>query len=396
MEYKGKIEIKYMWNGAKGNPIVYDGNSDGRWGQGKAILDGDNRTYDNAIVMLTHWKEGGLSHVEIKGFIIQGYAVSAITCNSSSHVGLSNMLIHELSNWDLSQVTNPKDSDARSGGGIFLRGTSNNIRIEDIEITKVSGTGIGIYDGVYDVDISNIRLHDYIVWQIDIAPRPDMTISDIGIHDSKLYNLYHYSNRYWARALIGTESHQHLKYTWTPSSKGENEYYVTLDDGSDPDITPVNELWYDYQNAPMGTEGRLKPGEWAYADNDALGFNTVYIRLSDGGDPDDLKLVEMINIVEARYDDEKVRPGSEQGIGNPHQDEIIIRNPNKGTISNLRIYSNDFYDETEIAGSGGTAMLFISQPRPNDSIYIYIIVFHPVHLTTVNKWLGSGGEVIVF
>ncbi|NLO00798.1 MAG: PKD domain-containing protein, partial [Bacteroidales bacterium] len=156
------------------------------------------------------------------------------------------------------------------------------------------------------------------------------------------------------------------------------------------------ELWYDYQNAPMGTEGRLKPGEWAYADNDALGFNTVYIRLSDGGDPDELKLVDMINIVEARYDDEKVRPGSEQEIGNPHQDGIIIRNPNKGTISNLCIYGNDFYDETEIAGSGGTAMLFISQPRPNDSIYIYNNVFHPVHLTTVNMWLGSGGEVHLY
>lgn len=213
VEYKGKIELKYTWSGIEGSPIVFDGNSDGRWGHGKAILDGDNRNYDKAIGMLSHWQNGGLSYVEIRSFIIQGYSKYGITCGSSSNVSISDILIHNLSNWDLSQTAIPIQGDARSGGGISLGGNSKSISIDNVEITKVSGIGIGIYDGTQDVDINNVRIHDYIVWQIDIAPRPNMTVSNISIHDSRFYNVYHYSNRYWSRALIGTESHQHLQYT---------------------------------------------------------------------------------------------------------------------------------------------------------------------------------------
>ena len=35
-----------------------------------------------------------------------------------------------------------------------------------------------------------------------------------------------------------------------------------------------------------GTAGTLASGEWDWADNDALGFTTIYVRLSDDTDPD--------------------------------------------------------------------------------------------------------------
>jgi hypothetical protein len=38
--------------------------------------------------------------------------------------------------------------------------------------------------------------------------------------------------------------------------------------------------------ATKGTAGALAAGEWGYADLDGDGFNTIYVRLSDGTDPD--------------------------------------------------------------------------------------------------------------
>ena len=35
-----------------------------------------------------------------------------------------------------------------------------------------------------------------------------------------------------------------------------------------------------------GTIGSLAAGAWDWGDNDTLGFNTVYVRLTDGVDPD--------------------------------------------------------------------------------------------------------------
>ncbi|MFP4016733.1 MAG: LamG-like jellyroll fold domain-containing protein, partial [Halanaerobiales bacterium] len=390
VEYKGQIELKHIWNGTEEAPIIYDGNSSGTWGEGKAIMDGDDQTFSCAFRMLSHWQNGGLSYVDIKNFIIQDYSSVGIDCNSASYVNITDIYIHDLSNWDFSQCVVCLDTDARSGCGISLRGESHHINIDNCEITKVGGIGISIKNGVHDIDVGNVKIHDYIVWQLDISPSAGYTISNINIHDSEFYNLYHYSNRYWARALIGKESHQHLNYTWNISTEGENEYYVTLIGGDDPEITTVNELWYDYEKAHHGIVGRLNPGEWAYADNDNLGFNTVYIRLPDGGDPDELEPKDMINIVEARYDDKKVRPGSEQGMGNANQDGIFVRNPQGGTLENIRIYNNDFYDEERYTESGGTAMLYISQPKDNDSIYVYNNVFHPVHLPAMSMWLGSG------
>jgi hypothetical protein len=47
VSYKGNLICK--WSGEKGKPIVYDGNIDGKWGTGKAILDGSEK--------LTGWKK---------------------------------------------------------------------------------------------------------------------------------------------------------------------------------------------------------------------------------------------------------------------------------------------------------------------------------------------------
>lgn len=76
-------------------------------------------------------------------------------------------------------------------------------------------------------------------------------------------------------------------YAWTASGSGTNEYYLRTSGSADPgiDVQP-SELYVNGSSATSGTLGSLAAGQWGYGDNDALGYDTVYVRLSGGGDPD--------------------------------------------------------------------------------------------------------------
>lgn len=75
-------------------------------------------------------------------------------------------------------------------------------------------------------------------------------------------------------------------FRWVASGSGTNEYYVELAAGGDPGIPlPARVLIADTA-ATQGTLGTLANLEWAYGDNDTLGFSTIYIRLN-ASDPDD-------------------------------------------------------------------------------------------------------------
>lgn len=76
-------------------------------------------------------------------------------------------------------------------------------------------------------------------------------------------------------------------FQWTASGSGTNEYYLEAAGGGDPGIDnePGKSL-ADGSELTPGSAGSLAAGEWDWADNDTLGFSTVYVRLSDGADPD--------------------------------------------------------------------------------------------------------------
>lgn len=76
-------------------------------------------------------------------------------------------------------------------------------------------------------------------------------------------------------------------YKWTASGSGTDEYYLELAAGGDPGLTEYDYLQENNANMTPGTVGSLATGEWDWGDNDTLGYSTVYVRLSDGADPDD-------------------------------------------------------------------------------------------------------------
>lgn len=92
----------------------------------------------------------------------------------------------------------------------------------------------------------------------------------------------------WATATSWKPvSLRNANYTWTASGSGTDEYYLRTAASGDPEIggQPGN-IYINGSNATEGTAGSLTAGQWDYADNDTLGYSTVYVRLSGGGDPD--------------------------------------------------------------------------------------------------------------
>ena len=77
-------------------------------------------------------------------------------------------------------------------------------------------------------------------------------------------------------------------YKWTASASGTAEYYLELAAGGDPGLNEVSLLFKSGSELTIGTAGSLAAGEWDWADNDSLGYSTIYYRDSGGGDPDSL------------------------------------------------------------------------------------------------------------
>lgn len=69
---------------------------------------------------------------------------------------------------------------------------------------------------------------------------------------------------------------------WTSSGSGTSEYYYNQTDVS---YEPIS-VWANNGEMVRGVAGSLNQGEWDYADNDSIGNERIYVRLSDDSDPD--------------------------------------------------------------------------------------------------------------
>lgn len=86
----------------------------------------------------------------------------------------------------------------------------------------------------------------------------------------------------WTEYIFVKENLSSSTYKWTASG---DEYYLELTGGGDPSISEPPYLLLNESILTEGTLGSLTDHQWAYGDNDTLGYSTVYIR-DDTGDPD--------------------------------------------------------------------------------------------------------------
>lgn len=87
-------------------------------------------------------------------------------------------------------------------------------------------------------------------------------------------------------AIIDSSIDAITGYSWTKSGSGTNEYYLQAAGGGNPGVYSPYQVLINGAYSTEGTAGSLSTGQWDWADNDALGYSTVYVRLSDETDPD--------------------------------------------------------------------------------------------------------------
>lgn len=100
-------------------------------------------------------------------------------------------------------------------------------------------------------------------------------------------------------AVIETALSVDTRHQWTASGSGTNEYYLQAAGGGDPGVSEPVSMTGNNLAFARGAVGSLAASEWDYGDNDTLGYDTVYVRLADGADPDS----KSNNWVEAFYND---------------------------------------------------------------------------------------------
>lgn len=75
-------------------------------------------------------------------------------------------------------------------------------------------------------------------------------------------------------------------YRWLAAGSDTGAYYLDLSGGGDPGISSPGNVQENGANMTSGTLGALASGEWAYGDDDTLGYSTIYVQLADDADPD--------------------------------------------------------------------------------------------------------------
>jgi len=75
-------------------------------------------------------------------------------------------------------------------------------------------------------------------------------------------------------------------FQWSASGSGTNEYHLQAAGGGDPGVPQVDAVYENGSAMSSGAPGSLNAGEYGWGDNDSLGYNTIYVRLTDETDPD--------------------------------------------------------------------------------------------------------------
>jgi len=96
---------------------------------------------------------------------------------------------------------------------------------------------------------------------------------------------------------VGKYSIRNATYKWTSSPAAANEFYLELAGGGDPGLTEPPDVFEDDEAMRHAALGSLVVGEWNFGDNDTLGYETVYVRITGSADPDG----EAEDYVEAAY-----------------------------------------------------------------------------------------------
>ncbi len=211
--YTGSIEVR--WSGTKEKPIVYDGNWDGTWGTGRAVINNQN----NVSLPAGFFSRSARNHITIKHFEfteIGGYeswpprgdyncskpapnrkGIGIDFFSGGSGLQILDSYFHEIGEW---HNTAPAEENTLTGSGIALQNTSD-VVIDGCEFTRVR-IPIQIKAGpdgtISGVEVKRCNIYGYVNWGIDIAVRGiRATVANISIHDNRVHDYTEYDKGVW-------------------------------------------------------------------------------------------------------------------------------------------------------------------------------------------------------
>jgi hypothetical protein len=171
-------------------------------------------------------------------------------------------------------------------------------------------------------------------------------------------------------------------WSWTASGSGTNEYYLRTAANGNPGFQAQPALVYlNGTSATEATVGSLAVGQWDYADNDALGYSTLYVRVTGGVDPDTL---------DADYVEFRQIPRATENVRIPAGSGTISSNLDQSAVAIEGFYVEEGYD-----GTIGSATGYL-RIDPNvfefDSLGQAYIDVHSANINCIVKNTGNGDE----
>jgi hypothetical protein len=260
--YAGSVDLD--WSGTSGHVITYDGNSAGTWGTGKAIIQGAG--YNGGVGVDEEYgfkASASRNYIAIQNFEIRGFGGGAVntSCDDLHQIdgygiffsaGGTYIIIKDCKIWDIGDWENKAYAHQgyMEGMAIYFLGTSSNITIDNIEISKCGRAGVyfvssGSTPSVTNIEVKNCNIHDFIRWGIYFgAGASTSTFQDINIHNNTLHDFSVGSP--WL-GCAGAYLHQDMMM-FTPNSYSGH----TLGTASHP-IKIYNNTMYSATTAVVGT-----------------------------------------------------------------------------------------------------------------------------------------------
>jgi nitrous oxidase accessory protein NosD len=249
--YKGTITIST--SGTNTKRTVYDGNSSGSWGHGRAIIDGENLRYYGFFSDDSKLSEVLIRHFEIRNMRYNKAAPwmsgAGIYIENGRKLSIDSCSIHDNGYW------NNDGSVVPAGYGVVLKNPTG-CTVSGCEITKTGGSGIWC-DGAQECVIARNDIHHFVNWGIDLSGSARKCRNN-AIRSNVIHDLFQYDRGFWKG--VGDPPHQDF-------------IFIRKADGTRPagNIVENNLFFNDYLFTDFGGTAMLF---LSYADSTIVRNNT--------------------------------------------------------------------------------------------------------------------------
>lgn len=203
-------------SGEKDREILFDGNQNGEWGQGRAVIDRNH--VPKACIVVSK----GVSHIIVRGFEIRnsgGYSDDdpilqtteplitsppggtgvAVDSGGQKSILLENLFIHRIGQWRNQLPFSGINSI--NGIGVSLQNCEA-VTVSKCEFTKMRiPVSIKATTLIKDIVVRDCDLHHYFVWGVDIAPRKKGAIlENISVLNTVIRDYHQYDSGNWLGA----------------------------------------------------------------------------------------------------------------------------------------------------------------------------------------------------